>query len=118
MAFGIPGVDEEKFFDLFDNDMELYIIVLRTFVTSTPSTLDKLRNVSQETLPNYATHIHGVKGTTTNIGAEEARQKAIKLEAMAKAGDFSGVQAGNEAFLKYMDDLLDNLKNWIDNYKG
>jgi HPt (histidine-containing phosphotransfer) domain-containing protein len=118
MAIGIPGIDEKSFLDLFEGNMELYVSVLGAFVGKIPGVLTSLRNVSQATLADYTITIHGLKGSCANICAEEARKTALKLEMMAKAGDLSGILANNEAFLKYMDNLIIDLQNWLKKQKG
>jgi HPt (histidine-containing phosphotransfer) domain-containing protein len=115
MEIKIPGVDEQSLANLFEGDTELYMFVLRSFIGKTPTVLDKLRNVSQATLAEYTNNIHGLKGACANVCAEKARETAIKLEKMAKDGDLSGVLAMNEGFLKYMEDLLVGLRNWLEN---
>ncbi|MCL2069625.1 MAG: Hpt domain-containing protein [Treponema sp.] len=116
MRIEIPGVDSTKGLDLYDDDEEIFLTVLRSFATNVPASLDQLRNVSAETLKDYAVTVHGVKGTCANIGAEETRQAAIKLETMAKAGDLSGVLANNEAFLKQADDLIKAIQDWLEKF--
>ena len=118
MAIGIPGVNEENLYALFEDDMELYISALSSFLVNTPMALNKLRNVSQETLQDYSICVHGIKGTCASICAEEARKKALELEMMSKNGDLPGVLAANEIFLKYMENLLDNLQKWLKNYES
>ncbi|MCL2294193.1 MAG: Hpt domain-containing protein [Spirochaetes bacterium] len=113
MDIEIPGIDAKKGLDLYDDDFEIYVTVLRSYVTNTPAALDKLRNVSAETLANYAIYIHGVKGTSASIGAEEVRKTAAQLEIMAKVEDLQSVQAWNEAFLKSVDELLNNIQSWL-----
>jgi len=117
MAIGIPGVDENIFQDLLDGDEDLFVTVLRTFVDKTPESLSKLAEVSNETLADYAILVHGVKGACANICAEEARQMAYKLEQMSRAGDLAGVLADNGPFLKYMEDLMGKLQNWLKNHQ-
>ena len=114
MKFNIPGIDAKKGLDLYDGDEEIYILVLRSFAKNVPTSLDKLRNISAETLPNYLIGIHGFKGTSANIGAEDAREKAKVLEAMAKSGDLAGVQARNDAFLKEADTLIADINAWLE----
>ena len=116
MAMKIPGVDLEKGLDLYDDEFDLYLTVLRSYISNTPAALDRLRNVSAETLPDYAAAIHGVKGTSANIGAEETRKTALKLETAAKAGDLAAVLAENKAFLSHADALMDGLKKWLEEY--
>ena len=114
MNIQIPGVDEEKVLELYEDDINLYIKVMRSFVSVTPAVLDKLRNVSAETLADYAICIHSIKGTSTTIGAEETRKAAFNLEKMAKAGDLPGVLAENNAFIAHAEKLLDDLRRWLE----
>jgi HPt (histidine-containing phosphotransfer) domain-containing protein len=117
MAIGIPGVDEQIFADLFEGDTALYVSILSSFVGKTPGVLNSLRKVSQATLADYTNNIHGLKGACANICAEEARKTAQKLEMTAKSGDLPGVLAENEAFLKYMEELLVQLQNWLRDHR-
>ena len=118
MALEIPGIDEGIFKDLMDGDEELYISLLSSYITKTPDVINKLKKVSNETLADYATTVHGFKGACANICAEEARKKAYSLEQKAKAGDWAGVQAENGPFLMYVEDeLMPNLKNWYGKHK-
>jgi len=116
MAIGLTGVDEAVFNDLLDGDEDLFKTVLITFVDKTPGSLAKLANPAKETLDNYRILVHGVKGACANICAEELRQKAYKLEQLAKAGDLAGVQAGNAPFIKEMEDIIERAKNWLKNH--
>jgi HPt (histidine-containing phosphotransfer) domain-containing protein len=118
MAIDIPGVDEGTFLDLFEGDVKLFQAVLTSFVSKTPGVLSKLAVVSRDTLQDYANNIHGLKGACANICAEEARKSALKLETMSRADDLSGVLAENGTFLKYMEDLLEKLQNWMKNHQG
>jgi HPt (histidine-containing phosphotransfer) domain-containing protein len=118
MAIGISGVDEQIFADLFEGDTALFVSIASSFVGKTPGVLNSLRKVSQATLADYTNNIHALKGACANICAEEARKTALKLEMAAKAGDLPGVLAGNEAFLKYMEELLARLQNWLKNNTG
>ena len=114
MAIQIPGVDIEKGLALYDEDEDLYVIVLSSYAKNTPAVLDRLRSVSAETLAEYAANVHGVKGTSTAIGAEELRKNALKLEMMAKAGDLAGVLAENDAFLNQADTLVRDVQAWLE----
>jgi HPt (histidine-containing phosphotransfer) domain-containing protein len=117
MAIGISGIDEGIFNDLMDGDEDLYSSVLSSFIDKTPAVLSKLATVSKETLADYATTVHGLKGACANICAEKARQMAYSLEMKAKAGDLAGVQAENGPFLKYVEDLMPKLKDWYSKHK-
>jgi len=113
-VINIPGIDTATGLDLYDGDEKNYLIVLRSWLANSPAVLDKLRNVSAETLATYAMSIHNIKGTCANVGAEELRAKARKLEEMAKAGDIAGIQSENDAFIKQAETVLAEAKKWLD----
>ena len=117
MALGIPGIDEGNFNDLMDGDEELYLSVLSSYINKTPSVVDKLAAVTIKTLADYAVTVHGFKGACANICAEDARKMAYSLELKAKASDWDGVQTENAPFLKYIDGLMLNLKDWYEKHK-
>jgi len=117
MEIKISGINAAGGLELCDGDEEIYIRSLRLFVSNIPESLEVLKNVSAETLANYAIKVHGVKGISQYVGADEAVSTAKKLEAMAKAGNLAGVMADNDAFIKYVQKLVDNVKQWLDNKK-
>ena len=114
MTIKIPGLNVENGLDLFDGDTELYLIVLRSFAANTPTVLEKLRSVSAETLAAYSATVHGLKGTSMSIGADDIGQTAKRLEALSKAGDLAGVQALNESFLKQVGILVKEIQAWLE----
>ena len=114
MQIEIPGIDPETVLDSYDDDMEIYKTILQAFVDKIPALLDKIRNVSSETLPDYTIKIHALKGSGGNIGAREIMADAARLEAMAKNGDLDGILAGNEVFLEKTSVLIDNIKKWLE----
>jgi HPt (histidine-containing phosphotransfer) domain-containing protein len=114
MNINIPGLDVEKGLGLYDDDEEIYLVILRSWATNAPASIKRLRNVSDEaSLKDYVIAIHGLKGTSASIGAEKVRETAKGLEAMAKANDLAGVLANNEAFLKQTETLIENIQDWL-----
>jgi CheY-like chemotaxis protein len=118
MKIEIAGVDESKVMDLYDGDMEIFLPVLRSYLSVIPASLEKMRSVSAETLSDYKVSVHGVKSTSESIGAQEARNMAAELEAFAKAGDLSSVLAKNETLIRHVDDLLGNIRIWLERLDG
>jgi len=110
----IPGVDSENGLKLCDGDTGIYLQSLRLFTVNVPETLDKLRNVTENALPDYKVGVHSIKGMSVYIGAEKARTSAKELEDLAKEGDFNGVLAKNEGFIKYIETIIADIKAWLD----
>jgi HPt (histidine-containing phosphotransfer) domain-containing protein len=109
----IPGVDAEAGSFLYGGEMDIYLSVLRSFASSIPAAIEKLRTVSAETLSQYATVVHGLKGSCASIGAEEVRKKAYSQEIKSKAGELDGVLADNEALLKETEQLVKDIQSWL-----
>jgi HPt (histidine-containing phosphotransfer) domain-containing protein len=112
----IPGVDAELGNSLCGGELDMFVAALKSFASNVPDALEKLSNVSAETLSRYATAVHGLKGTCACIGAEELRKKAYDLEMKSKAGDLNGILAHNESFLKEMEKLVKDIKTWLNKY--
>ena len=116
MAIEIPGLDVDKGLDLCDGNLDIYLRILRCYVLDITAALEIINNISEENLALYAKTVHGIKGTSEAIGAEEARIMAKELEQMGKANNLSGVLEKNNAFVKYITNLLENIKAWLEKY--
>jgi HPt (histidine-containing phosphotransfer) domain-containing protein len=114
MPIEIPGIDEQSVLDLYDDDMEVYKTILSSFVNRIPAVIDKMRDVSSETLQDYMIKIHALKGSGGSIGAKETMAAAARLEAMAKNGDLAGVLAENGNFLERVGVLMGEIKKWLE----
>ena len=118
MAIKIPGVDVDAGLELCDGDEDIYLRVLRSYLSAIPPALDKMRNVSTETMQNYIVNVHGVKSTSASIGAEETRKAALQLETMARSGDLSGVLAQNETFINCTAALVDSIRIFLKEHES
>jgi len=110
----IPGIDVKKALSLYGDNMELYLTILRSYVANTPAVIESLYHVTQENLSAYDIKVHGLKGSSGSIGAEDVREKAARMEAAAKAGDMSAILEGNEALLIEAQKLVSDVKAWLD----
>jgi CheY-like chemotaxis protein len=114
MVIDIPGVDSEKGLALYAGDTKVYLPMLRSYIANTPGVLEKLRNVSAETLPSYVISVHGLKGTSAGIGAEKIREAAMELEAISRTGDLQGVLKLNGDLIANAEIVVANVKEWLE----
>ena len=114
----IPGVDAEGGSALYGEEMDIYVPVLQSFVDNIPAAVDKLRVVSEANLKEYATAVHGLKGSCAGIGAEAVRAMALDLETKSKAGDLSGVLAQNAALIERTEKLIKDIGAWLGGLQG
>ena len=112
-AVNIPGLDSEKGLALYGGELDIYYSILNSFVANIPETLERLRAVSAETLPAYAIAVHGLKGTSANIGAEAISEAASYLEKTARAGDLDALLKKNDQLIKDTESLTANLETWL-----
>jgi len=118
LGIEIPGVNTEKGLAICGGDRKIYLSILRSYVADTSAGLTKMRNVTKETLPGYITAVHGIKGSSDTIGAEEIKEAASNLETMAKNGYLSGVLAKNDDFLKDAECIVAAIKSWLEKHDG
>ncbi|MCL1867320.1 MAG: Hpt domain-containing protein [Oscillospiraceae bacterium] len=110
----IRGIDAEAGGELFCGESDLYIDALRSYVRHTPAALDKLRVVSEDSLSEYETNVHGLKGSSGGIGAGEVRKAAADLESKAKSGDFTDLPSMNEELIRKAETLVSDISVWLE----
>jgi len=114
MEIKIPEINADSGLEICDGNEEIYLRSLRLYVSNIPASLEKMKNVSKETLHDYSISAHGVKSISQYIGAEKAVKTAKQLESMAKNGDLDGILAANETFIQYAWNLVNNIRSWLE----
>jgi PAS domain S-box-containing protein len=92
----------------------IYREILQSYTIHSPALLDKLRSLARETLRDYAITVHGFKGASYGICANEIGQEAEALEQAAKAGDYETVASKNLAFIAKAETLLGGLRKLLE----
>jgi CheY-like chemotaxis protein/HPt (histidine-containing phosphotransfer) domain-containing protein len=110
----IAGINVKYGLSLYDDDMEMFLDITRSFAEDIPEELEKLREVSEETLRAYAINVHTVKGCAAGIGAKKLSDKAFQLEQMAKSNNLSGILQENDEFIKSAYALVKDIRAWFD----
>ncbi|MDR2101550.1 MAG: response regulator, partial [Treponema sp.] len=97
-AAKIEGINLKAGISRYEEET-VYLGILRSYTVHTPELLEKLRSLSRETLPEYAVTVHGLKGASYGICAEEIGKEAELLEHAAKSGDYETVRERNAVFI-------------------
>ncbi len=106
----IGGIDKHKALERFGGSEEVLIDVLRSYAAHTKPLLISLNEyLASGSLNDYAIVVHGVKGSSYGIFANDVGHLAEKLEHAAKAGDMNAVQASHPAFAVLAEELLDSI---------
>jgi CheY-like chemotaxis protein len=109
----IAGLDIEKGLERFSGDEETYLDVLRSYVVNTIPLLDLLENVKEDNLTEYATTVHGIKGSSRGIFAEQLGDLAEKLEKASKAGDFAFVSQNTPVLIETVENLIADIEDML-----
>jgi signal transduction histidine kinase/CheY-like chemotaxis protein len=106
----LRGLDIERGLQLFGNDQETYLGILRAYAINTRLTLEIVQKVNEGNLADYTIKIHAIKGSSRGICAEEVGMKAEALEHAARAGDLDFVRDNNAGFLETANKLISDLE--------
>ncbi|MDR0563970.1 MAG: response regulator [Azoarcus sp.] len=109
----ITEIDWQTGLNRFGGDWEGYLSIIRSYIDSTTHLIGKILNVAPETLPDYAITVHGIKGSSFGIEANNTGKKAEELEHAAKAGDFTFISQNNPIFIEHTQQLLTRLSELI-----
>jgi hypothetical protein len=107
----IPGLDITKGIARFGFNEDVYFKVLQSYVKNTRPLLDLIKGVNADNLDVYAVTIHGVKGSSHGIFAQNAGDEADALESAAIRGDYDFVSANNQKFLDMLLRLLTDIES-------
>ena len=105
----IDGIDISKGLERFNHDEESFINVLRSYAVNTRPLIEKIKKIDKDNLADYAITVHGIKGSSKGICAEQIGTEAEALEEAAKEGNIDYVLENNRAFTDAAEKLLDHL---------
>ena len=106
----VEGIDINMCFERFNGDSETIIQVLSAYAKSTRQLLLSLNEqLVAENLADYAITIHGIKGASYGVLANDVGKAAEELEHLAKSGNLDAVLSRNDSFSKIADALLNSL---------
>jgi PAS domain S-box-containing protein len=111
----IDGLDMKSGLERVVGNEEIYREILKIYVETTLPVLEELHNPTAETLKSYAIAVHGIKGSSLNIGADKVGKMAATLEASAKTGNLEAVLNDNENFINITKKLITEMTRFLEN---
>ncbi|MCL1931618.1 MAG: ATP-binding protein, partial [Treponema sp.] len=109
----VTGIDFAQGIERYNGEAA-YMDILRSWRKHTPALLEKMKELSRENLPEYSITVHGLKGSSYGIFANDIGKMAQELEGYAKAGDFASVEAKNADFIKMTEATLQELGDLLE----
>ena len=109
----IAGLDITKGLEQFNGEEKTYLKLLRSYASSVGSMLDAIETVNEDKINDYKIKVHGIKGTSLDIFAEQVGKDARDLEEAAKAGNIGFINNNNPTFLKTARKLVSDIWDLI-----
>ncbi|MDR2304768.1 MAG: response regulator [Treponema sp.] len=105
----VEGIDFTAALTLYGNSGAVFIPILKSFVTHTPPLLEKMDTYVENSLPDYAIEVHGLKGTCGAICAASAAALALELELASKEGKGDFVRSRHGELRRQVLELTEKL---------
>jgi len=111
--YEINGIDIVKGLERYYNNTGVYLNVLHSYVSNVNFLLDNIESQLKNDISNYIVSVHGIKGASYSIFAEELSEAAEKLEDAAENADYDFVQRENPGFMEKAKSLMNDLMDFI-----
>ena len=105
-----PDINLELGLKYCMGDESFYIDILKEYAKGDRTQL-LLECIESNNFKDFKTHIHAIKSTSLNIGAEEVSSKAKTLEEAAGSEDAEYIRNNFEEFLLQYKNLIERIKN-------
>jgi CheY-like chemotaxis protein/two-component sensor histidine kinase len=108
------GINVNCGLERFGGCVEEYLEILALYLKEMTSLITRVSDLETQQLAGYAIVMHGIKGSSRSVGAEELALAAEQLEKAARNDDRESVIANNEAFVKRAQILLARMENTLE----
>jgi CheY-like chemotaxis protein len=113
----VEGLDFDAGVERYGSD-DIYFSVLASYAKHTPALLHQLSGLSRDTVGDFAVTVHGLKGSSYGICADEIGKEAETLELAARTDSFETVKAENGRFIQAVEKLLKGIETMLEESRG
>jgi signal transduction histidine kinase/DNA-binding NarL/FixJ family response regulator len=110
----MEGIDLADGRERYNSDAA-FLEIIRSYCVHTPDLLEKIRRFSVKNLHQYAVNVHGLKGSSYGICANEIGKYAEAMEMAAKAEDIETIKEKNGGLIEKTEKLLKSLNEILQN---
>lgn len=109
----MPKIDCVAGIKNIGGNLDSYNELLKVYYREMAQILETLPDLAQESLEQFKIKVHGVKGSSRNVGAKELSERALQLEEWAKEGKQKEVLDALDDFLKEMDAVMTRVDTYL-----
>jgi hypothetical protein len=107
----IDGLDITKGIERYHGDENAYLRILSTYTKGVRSMLGAIETVTDDGVMDYKIKVHGIKGASYDIFADQVGKEAELLEFAAVDGNLDLIRERNPAFLEAAGKFIDNIED-------
>lgn len=101
------GMDEDTCLMMYDNDYDLYKLILETFHQDIIRTLNGMKETyASHDAENYRILVHGLKGAGGSAGAKHLVEMATESNALLKEGKLDSAYELHEPIVNELERLI------------
>ena len=105
-------IDTDIGLGFFDGNKEDYTDILKAYLKEGPEKIKTLsETLKADDIDLYRITVHALKSGSKNIGAMKLFEMAKQSEAAAKAGDALLVREKHEPMIKYLEEVLSDIRD-------
>ncbi|MGN0292351.1 MAG: ATP-binding protein [Lachnospiraceae bacterium] len=109
----MPEIDCVEGIKNIGGNLEKYNELLRVYNLEMVQILEVLPDLADEDLEAFKIKVHGIKGSSRNIGAEQLSRDALQLEEWAKEGKKEEILGRLDDFLKELDVVMTRIDSYL-----
>jgi CheY-like chemotaxis protein len=109
----IEGIDFAEGLKRMGNREAAYLRVLGSYAANIPALLDKIRRFTPEAIKDYTITVHGIKGSSYGVCANEIGRQAEALEMAARKDDIETIRADNDRFIAEAEKLAARISEFL-----
>ncbi|MCL2102073.1 MAG: response regulator, partial [Fibromonadales bacterium] len=102
-----------KGLERYEGEVKTYLKILRSYAANTSSLLDSIENFNEAQLADYEIIVHGIKGASYDIFAEQIAASAKDLEKAAIIKDLGYINKHNPAFFEITRNFIYYIENML-----
>ncbi|MCL2663315.1 MAG: ATP-binding protein [Oscillospiraceae bacterium] len=114
----VAGLDIAKGLERYHGDEKTYLKILSSYAKSVRAMLEAVETVTEDEIADYKIKVHGIKGASYDIFADEIGKEAELLEHAAVDKNLDLILERNPAFLeatgRFIDDIDDVLSLFVE----
>ncbi|MCL2499973.1 MAG: ATP-binding protein [Defluviitaleaceae bacterium] len=114
----VNGLDIKKGLEQYGGDENIYLKILRSYVSSVRNMLDIVRAFDEGDVDGYRIRVHGIKGASYDLSADPIGKMAEALERAAKDGDIPFIRENNPPFITAADHFIHDIEGVLSAIKA